>query len=102
MNFKKYFGANFEYAEREDTLMDIKALIISSDLTSFEIETLHKAFSLGSMESGETPCKESRGSLIEKGLICQTSSKSVEYGFSVTYPLGYKVISALSLLQNNR
>tara|TARA_R110000824_G_scaffold230696_2_gene418368 strand:- start:207 stop:512 length:306 start_codon:yes stop_codon:yes gene_type:complete len=97
-NLQDYFGVSLECAEQEDIIRDINALILASELTGGEAETLLYAFSVGQMDSGDTPSKVGRGDLLGKGILCQTCSAENDYTFSVTYPLGCRVIDALKLL----
>ena len=97
VKLKEYFGVNVEFSEPEDVLMKVQALLLAEDLSGQEIETLQKAWSDGLMESGDTPCKGARGSLLRKGILCQTCHARCDYTFSVTYPLGYQVHQALQV-----
>ena len=99
MKLSEFFGANFEHADEEDLHRKIKALGLAESLDGGEIDTLLRAHDLGLMESGDTPCKGSRGSLIKKGILCQTCSKQSSYAFSVTFPLGAEVIQAMSVIK---
>lgn len=98
MKLSEYFGVNFEHAEEEDLHRKIKAIGLAESLDGGEIDTLLRAHNLGLMESGDTPCKSGRGSLLKKGILCQTCSTQSDYAFSVTYPLGFEVIKAMTVL----
>lgn len=97
MKFKEYFGANYEFSEPEDLILQVKAMILAESLSGAEIDTLNRAWDVGLMESGDTPSKIGRASLVEKGILSINSWKENDYAFSVTYPLGYHVFRALSL-----
>lgn len=98
--FKDYFGVNFEYEDDLDSKEKIKALIVASELSGGEIDTLIKAWDVGLLESGETPSKAGRSKLIEKGVLCQTCCEKTDYAFSVTYPFGFHVFNAYSFISN--
>jgi hypothetical protein len=98
MTLREYFGVNFEHAEVEDLHLKIKAIGLAETLDGGEIDTLLRTHHEGLMDSGDTPSKAGRASLLEKGIICQTCWKKNDYTFSVTYPLGYEVINAMSVL----
>ncbi len=97
MSIKDYFGVNWEYSDKDELKLQIKALILASELDSLEWETLDKAYQIGLMSSGDTPSKKSRDSLLDKRLLCQTCSTIEGYAFSVTYPLGYMVLKAMEV-----
>jgi hypothetical protein len=98
MNITEYFGANCEFSEEKDLIESVKALVLAEGLSGWEIETLGKAWNDGLMESGDTPSKGARATLLSKGILCQTCWKNNDYSFSVTYPLGYKVWKALKVV----
>lgn len=95
MKRREYFGANFEYGEKAELILKIEAMIIAEELSDAAFDTLMRAWSDGMMESGETPSKNGRAELLEKGVLCQTCGLKSDYAFSVTYPLGYQVYRAL-------
>lgn len=97
MKIKDYFGVNYEYSDSDDLLRNVSALITAQELTGAEIDTLAHCWEVGMMESGETPSKEGRGKLLQKGILCQTCWRKNDFAFSVTYPFGYKVYQALSV-----
>ena len=98
MKLSDYFGVNFEYAESKELLLKIKALTIAESLTGAEIDVLYSVYNSGIIESGDLPSKLGRTSLVEKGVIVQTCSNLIDYGYSVSYPLGFRVIKARSIL----
>lgn len=98
--FNDFFGRNIKSSEKEDLVIACKALCLAENLSGAEIDTLRQCFKVGVMDSGGTPSKSGRDGLIVKGVICQVSSEKVEYGFSVTYPLGFDVLTMLNILSN--
>ncbi len=98
--FNDFFGRSLEFREKEDLVIACKAICLAEKLSGAEIDTLRQCFKAGVMDSGGTPSKSGRDSLIAKGVICQVSSEKVEYGFSVTYPLGFDVLSMLNILSD--
>lgn len=98
MNIKEYFGPNFEFGDLSELVQDIDALMLAESLTSGERDTLAEAWEKGLMESGDTPSKVARETLLQKKILCQTCWERNDYAFSVTYPLGWKVWRALSVV----
>lgn len=99
MKLSEYFGPNYEFAEKQALIVRVHALVVAESLSGWEAETLEQAWRLGQMESGDTPCKGARAYLLHNGLLCQTCWKGNDYTFSVTYPLGFQVLRALSVVE---
>lgn len=98
--FNSIFNINPEYEDPEDIKLKEKAMNIAKNLSGHELDTLHRAWSDGLMESGSTPSKDGRALLLKKGVLCQTAYKGCDYTFSVTYPLGYYVCVAAEIVSD--
>ena len=100
MNVYGYFEPNYEFADKQELINKVNALVVASELTSAEIETVDRAWQDGMMESGDTPSKSARADLLAKGILCQTCWENNNYTFSVSYPFGYQVMRALTFLES--
>lgn len=99
MSLLKYFKSNDRNADFSGLILEVDALIAAESLDGGEIDTLEAAWRIGIMDSGDTPSKSGRLSLLQKGVLCQTCYADNHYGFSISYPFGYKVYNALKAVQ---
>lgn len=97
MKFKDFFGMNIEHSDLEDLVTDGKAICIAESMSGGAYDTLMAVYRSGMLESGEIPCKTGRDWLLEKGVLVQTCKFGSDFAFSVSYPLGMRVIDAIPL-----